>query len=1146
MRWKRVFVVFLILGCATPGWPQGSLGGLTGAVSDPTGAAVPGAAVRITNLETGAEVMVQSSSEGAYQASALPPGRYRLTASKPGFKTVSQEPVVVSTATVSTVNIRMAVGEVNESVTVSATGVQLQTASPEIGTVMPAKAMLDLPISLGGAATTGATGRRQIENFIFLTPGVTGTQWQKSINGAPGFSQDVLIDGIDMQNIGAPGFIAESSPPYEAVEEFKVQNTLYPAEYGLGFGVLNFTLKSGTNRFHGDLFEFLRNDKFDARSFFSSQKPSIRQNEFGGTIGGPVILPKYNGKDRTFFFFTYSGFRLHGGLPTPGRVSLPTMQERNGDFSDYPFPLFDPSTTRPDGKGGSMRDPFPGNLIPASRFSAVAQRTLPLLPAPDFAGSYFNNYVDRSNQPSSDNDWSLKVDHAINSKQHLSGAYWWVHGNTQINGPVGGVLNPGYRNTPTTAGGYRFNHEYTITPTLVNHAGFGYTPTSPTWSRWTLDPRLGNQTLKIPGIPLDSHGYPQLSFSALYPSLGNANNNGTDPQFFQNWTGVDDLSWVKGRHQRKFGFEFRRREMTLLDRRNEGGTFNFNAFSTSQPDSADFAKNGNAFASFLLGEVYSASRAVPAPIRHFADSMGAFYVDDTIKVTSRFTLTLGLRYEIPEYAKEKQGLISFLDLTQPNPAAGGRPGALVFLGQGQGRTGSLDIFGSYHKSLSPRFGATYAVDTHTVVRLGYGIFRIYPNYGRLNGCNFWCSGFGLQPAVTSTDQGVTSAFALDAGFPASPVNPPVFDPALNNNGTVSYINENAYRPALMQSWTVDVQRDLPFGIMLDLAYVGSKTNGLWTGLENINQVNPQYLSLGQTLLADINSPQAAAAGMTAPYPGFRGSVAQALRPYPQFTAVSDMYQPTGYNQYHSLQMRLQKRYSNGLSFLGAYTLSKNIGVPGSDTFGDTAGGGGQMAIDTYNRKLEKALASIDQTHVFIFSWNYELPVGRGKKFLSGAHPLVNKLLGGWQLNSIETYRSGIPIAVGGGPTIPLFGGGNRPNWISPNVRTSVPMSQFDPAKNRYLDINAFSQPAPFTFGNAPLRLPSVRTPFYYNEDFSVFKNVFFRESAYVQFRAEFYDIFNRVVFGGPAANINNPNTFGIIGSQANTPRIIQFGMKLIF
>jgi hypothetical protein len=245
-------------------------------------------------------------------------------------------------------------------------------------------------------------------------------------------------------------------------------------------------------------------------------------------------------------------------------------------------------------------------------------------------------------------------------------------------------------------------------------------------------------------------------------------------------------------------------------------------------------------------------------------------------------------------------------------------------------------------------------------------------------------------------------------------------------------------------------------------------------------------------------------------------------------------------------MRLQKRYSAGLSFLGAYTLAKNIGNPGGDIFGDTAGGGGARAMDTYNRKLEKTVVSGDQTHIFIMSWNYELPFGRNKKFLAGVSSVVDKIVGGWQINAIQTYRSGMPIGVGGGGTIPLFGGGNRPNWMSADVRSSVSMGSFDPGRDRYLNISAFSQPALYTFGNAPPRMPHVRTPFYYNEDVSFFKNVYFTESVHLQFRAEMYDIFNRVVFGGPAASINNPTTFGIIGSQANTPRLIQFALKLIF
>jgi hypothetical protein len=1142
----RILVVISILLRSVLG--QGNLGGLTGRVTDSSGASVPDVSIQIRNVETGQETKAGTSSDGAFLASSLAPGLYRVVVSKTGFRTAVRESVLVSTATVTTADFVLEVGSTSESITVSGSDVQLQTTSAELGTLMPTKAILDLPISMGGAATTGATGRRQIENFMFLTPGVTGTQWNKSINGAPGFSQQVLIDGIDMQNIGAPGFIAEASPPYEAVEEFKIQNTLYPAEFGGGFGVMNFTMRSGTNAFHGGLFEFFRNEALDSRTFFGgSRKALLRQNEFGGTLGGPVLLPGYNGRDKTFFFFAYSRFELRGGVPVGQFVTLPTALQRSGNFSDYPFPIYDPATTAPDGSGAFRREPFANNQIPPSRLSAVAQRVLPLIPQPDLPG-FFNNYLSRQNQPSTDDDWSLKIDHQLTSDQRLSGAYWWVRGKTTINGPVAGELNPGFRVTPTTASGLRLNHSYSITPTLLNRVGFGYTPTSPTWSRWLLDEREGNKVLQIPGISETSRGYPVLNFNGPtpYAGLGNSANNGTDPQFFQNWSVADDAAWVKGRHQFKFGGSFRYRRMTVQDRRNEGGTFTFNALSTSQPNSADFARFGNPFASFLLGEVYSANAAVPAPTRQYNDQFLAAYFEDVFKVSSRLTLSLGLRYELPFYVRERDGIISFLDPTRPNPAAGNLPGGLVFLGEGPGRTGSNEIIPGYNIGFSPRLAITYAMDRKTVIRTGYGIFRVETAVGRMNSCQFWCSGFGLQPSYTSTDSGVTSAFPLDRGFPPNPVLPPVFDPALNNNGSVTMINGDANRMAFSQSWTFAIQRELPFGINLDLAYVGTKSSGTWTGLSVPNQLHPSYLSLGQTLNANINSAAAAAANIRPPYPGFTGSVAQALRAFPQFTNIDDVYQPTGYNFYNSVQLRAQKRHSSGLSFLVAYTLAKNIGFPGGDIFGDVGGGGGARGIDTYNRKLEKSVVGSDQTHVLITSWSYDLPFGRGKQFLSGSGRVMNALVGGWAFNAIHSYRSGTTIAVGGGPALPLFGGANRPNWISADVRSPVSMSDFDPARDRYLNINAFSQPPLFTIGNAPPRMPHVRIPAFLNEDFSLFKNIGITEALTLQIRGEAYNVLNRVVFGGPAANINNPATFGIIGSQANTPRLIQLGAKLIF
>jgi hypothetical protein len=1141
-------LVMMCLCLAVSAFAQGNLGGVTGIVSDASGAGVPDVTIKVISTATGRVSEAISGQGGTYTVPALIPGAYRIEAEKAGFRKTIVENVTVQTATVGTVDVTLQIGNIVESVTVNSANLELQTTNAEIGTTVETKALLDLPISLGGAAMTGASGRRQIENFLFLTPGVTGNQWNKSINGAPAFSSEVLIDGLDMQNLGAPGFIADSAPPYEAISEFKVQNTLYPAEFGLGYGVENFTMKSGTNEFHGDLFELLRNDKFDARGFFNSSKPPLRQNEFGGTIGGPVILPGYHNRSRTHFFFAYSGFRLRGGLPQGNLVSIPTMQERTGDFSDYPYPIFDPGTTRSDGKGGFVRDPFVGNIIPQGRLSQVAQRLAALIPPPDIPGAYFNNYVDRSNQPADEDDWSVKIDHQLTSKQQITGSFWWAKADLTVNGALAGPLNPGFRQTPTRGGGLRLNHVYSISPTVLNHLGFGYTPTKPTWTYWLKDSRKGNETLQIPGIPADANGYPEFYFdNPAYSSLGNAQENGFDPQNYRNWTINEDLNWTKGKQTLKFGFQYRYRSNKAADLDNRAGLFYVTSLGTSQPNDPNYSIFGNSFASLMLGQIDSSSRQQSAPTQLFRDSLFSWYVDDNFRLTKRFTLSLGLRYELPRYIEEEQGRTSVLDLARPNPGAGGRPGALKFQGDGTGRTGTSNIFGEYHMAFAPRLGLTYALNERTVIRAGYGIFRLYPNYGRINSGIFWNSGFGATLAVASTNSGIAPAFNLDQGFPLADLNLPNFDPAQNNNGSATYVNSKANRPAFMQSWTLDIQRQLPYGMMLDTAYVASRTTGTWTGLENINQVDPKYLSLGGTLRSDINSPEAAAAGIGSPYPGFSGSVGQALRPYPQYTTIWDMFQPTGYSTYHSLQLRLQKNLSNGLSFLTSYTLSKNIGVQGSDTFGDPFGGGGATALDTFNRKLDKAILGIDQTHVFVLSWNYEVPIGRGKRFGSNLNPVVNAVIGGWQLNSIERYQSGVPIAVSGGGNIPLFGGGNRPNWISDKVRTDMSMSDFDPAKDLYLNINAFGEPAPFTFGNAPKRLPNVRRPALYNEDFSLFKKFGLgHESRFLEFRAEFFNVLNRVVFGGPATNVNSPSTFGTIGSQGNEPRVVQFALKLLF
>src|SRR5258708_16370390 len=414
-------IVALLGVTALGAFAQGNLGGLTGVVADTSSAVVPEVKITLTSEQTNVSHSVIADNSGAYSVRGLQPGTYRLEAEKTRFRKYVQENVATLTATVTTLDILLSVGAVSESITVTTGGVTLQTTSPEVSTVLERRAILDLPIQVGGsAATTAASGRRQPENFIFLTPGVSGIPWSKNINGSPDFSQEVLYDGISAQLAVTPGFLAQTSPPYDAVEEFKVQNSLSPAEYGRGFGVINFTLRSGSNQYHGGLFEFFRNDKLDSRPFFAAARPRVRYNEYGGPVRGHGRSPPhYKGKDKTFFNFNYTGLRNQPAA-NGTFVSLPTKAFLQGDFTGYRdgtgalIPIFDPATTGPDG----ARTPFAGNIIPANRFSTVAKNVLPLIPKPDFPG-YFNNFLNRTPNPIKDYSWALKLAHNITSNQLL-------------------------------------------------------------------------------------------------------------------------------------------------------------------------------------------------------------------------------------------------------------------------------------------------------------------------------------------------------------------------------------------------------------------------------------------------------------------------------------------------------------------------------------------------------------------------------------------------------------------------------------------------------------------------------------------------------------------------------------------------------
>ncbi|MEX2262795.1 MAG: carboxypeptidase regulatory-like domain-containing protein [Bryobacteraceae bacterium] len=1140
----RILVSSQVLVCMLYG--QGNLGGLTGVVSDTSGSVVPEVALTMQNLETNASFRVASDERG-YSFRALPPGLYRLQAEKAGFKRFVREQVSILTATTIELPVTLEVGAVTDSVTVSADVIALQTTSPEVSTVLQRRQILDLPIQAGtGAITTAASGRRQPEAFIFLTPGVTGNQWGKSVNGSPEFTQEMLIDGISAQLAGNPGFLAQSAPPYEAIEEFKVQNTLFPAEFGRGLGVINFTLKSGTNQFHGGLFELFRNDKLDARQFFASQRSIVRFNEAGGSLGGPLWIPKlYNGKDRTFWNFNYTYVRnappINGNL-----VSIPPAEFRQGDFSRYLdsagalIPIYDPVTTTDTG----ARQPFPGNIIPSARASQVAQRAFALIPQPDAAGAYVNNFVHRGANYTEDDIWSLKADHLINERHRVTFSTWHSLNDGFVRsefGEAGGPLGLWFLSN-IRGRNYRANYDQTISPSLLHHAGFGYTFSDPTRQR---DARRGNEIIRMPGVDPDAPGFPAFAVANPYGGLtiGNSNQQPNDPSANISYVFVDNFTWIKGKHQLKFGGEFRLLRFDNFAGTDTGGLsglYNFSHLSTSNLVDPRQNNLGNGWASFYLGQVFSAQRLIPAPERKMQHEFYVWFVEDVLRLSRNLTLTVGLRHEIPTVVFERNYRQSYLDLAAPNTGAGGRPGALAFLAEGE------RLAPAYRRAFSPRLGIAYSINPKTVIRTGFGLFWSPTNatsIGRLS--RYFNSGFSFTQEFPQLTSGRVPALLLDQGPAPFTGSLPDTSPTLLNNNIIDFLNPGANKPGYTSSWTFNVQRELPGQVMAEVGYVGQRSIALPGGLENINQVPSEHLRLGNTLNAGITSQAAQDAGIFAPYPGFTGSVAQALRPFPQFTDIRNLLQPTGWNNYQSLQVRVQRRLSNGLSMLAAYTFSKNFIHGGGYTgWGDDASNA--RPLNTENRSAEKRLAQFDIPNNFVLSWSYELPFGRGKKWLGGTGRGLNLFVGGWQLNAIHEYRSGTPFGVGGGGPIPLFGGGNRPNRVAGvNPLTGISHSSFDPGRDRYLNIDAFSQPAPFTFGTAAANYGDMRTFGFRNENLSILKNFAVTEGHAIQFRAEFFNAFNHVNFGGVQANLNAPANFGRITSAA-PPRSIQLVLKYVF
>ena len=1140
---------------------QSNSGNIQGTVSDSTGAALPKATVTVRNLDTGATVSTETTDAGLYSAPNLPPGRYALTVEAPNFKKYVREGVTVPTGTTVTLDIQMQLGMVSENVVVSADASQLESATSDIGSTVQSSLVANLPLEVSG------TIRNPVQ-FITLTPGFVGgvandpgsnSSDDFKVNGGQEGGTDVLVDGVSISLV-SPNTQWNKGVSTDGVQEFKVLQSNFSAEFGeSGDGIVSLTMKSGTNEFHGSVYDYLRNRALDANSWKNNtlgQPKSVNtQNDFGATAGGPIFIPKlYHGQNKSFFFFDYEGFRFRTG--GTGVDSFPNEAFRKGDFSSL-LPgaqLYDPTT----------HAAIPGNVLtndPNFTPSAVMTNVFALLPATN--GGLTNNVIDHTISSTSANLFDVKIDHILSDKHRVSGGFDYDNtktGGTSDLGPIFGSSTP--QNTRYA----RFGDTYIFNSSVVNQFLFGFSRRF----RGEVSNSLGQgYPAKIGLKGVQNTTFPCIKFIGT-PYQEQLNNCG-DSEFADNVYQLNDsVSWVKGKHNFKFGGGVRMLQFNVRRLTQSSGEFDFNAAQTSNNGAG-----GNAVASSLFGlsDTTTLNYGNFSGVRYKDFS---FYGQDSYKLASRLTLNYGLRYDIDLPATEAFDRFSMVDPTLPNPGAGGILGAYTYFGTGTGRNGRKRPQDVYGKAIGPRLGFAYSVNSKTVLRGGYGIF-----YEPLKEGSFADQdglGFFNRQTVNVTNGGPTQ---IDNGVTRiSPDSGPFTPEAQNGSNGVIYVAANSGRPADIQTWNLDVQRQLMSNLALSVAYVGSKGTHL-PALDIIpNQVNPSFLSLGSeltmnaTCLSNNGCPKAIAAGVKLPYPTFSGNINQLLRPFPQygdFNQEDNSFTPdrTGNSTYHAMQLQLNKRFAQGLSFLVSYTVSKNI------TDADSAGPGVSGFIGTnsfigqnsYDRKAEKAVSQLDTPQSLVASFFYELPVGHGKRYLN-AGGAMDRVVGGWYVSGIASYKSGTPTTVygpcGGTAGDVLFAGCHLTGLARVNVISGVNetnKSNLNPSTTPFWNPSAFTVAAPFTFGNEPRSLASARTFGGRNEDFTLGKRTrIVGEKANIDFRASFFNVFNRHIYSAPsgfAPNLATP--FQPVGSpgcpgplacgfgavtDSSGPRTIQFGLKI--
>jgi hypothetical protein len=1187
VRSTTIYLVsFLALAMSPCLVAQSNNASIDGEITDPSGGVVTGATVVLQSKDTSASTTVVSDGSGLYSFRNVVPGTYHLKVTAAGFGAYVQDGLLVRVGYPIRQNIGLKLEATTQNVEVVADASALNFENAEIRGSIDPQVIEQVPLLVSGSIRSAA-------NFASLLPGVvrgSGDVTGAHINGSQSQTGVVVLDGISLYNSsgiqGLTGAALDFPQSPDLISEFQVLTSNYDVQYGSAAGVTVENVKSGTNSFHGTAYEFNRNSSFNATRWGAADRTQDIENDFGGNFGGPLKLPFWKSRDhKTFFFTNFEGFKIRGGVNRQ-TLSLPSVSEQAGDFRDWVdssgalIPIYDPATTRANPAFNSSQDVGPGNLpFLRDQFmgcdgttpnvicatdprlqNSLAKQWFQFLPTLTSAGP-LNNYLAPPTPDFLGTDaytFTEKIDEYIGSRDHISEMFFYKYlPETRFSTLPATISNSGTSFKRTSV--LRLNWDHTFSPSLLNHVAFGFQ--NDKFYGGGVDGNAAGDLPQIPGVA--SHDYPpQIAFSTAFAGYGTG---AGDPKI-QPWLAPayivnDTLSLTKGKHTISVGGDMRFSQNSPTFLSNQSGKF---TFAPSETGLLGLDNSGSEIASFLLEQVdageatFYTSTVIDARNKSFS-----LFAGDTWRTTSKLTLTAGLRWEVDPPALDANDRFSYFDPTLANPGADGLLGAVAFAGSGNGRSGKRFPEDTWFGGFAPRIGLAYALTPKTVIRSGYGMFFDNASMPGYDG-GITQDGYNTHAVFGSSQGGLQAAFVLSNGMPQTFPVPPQLTSTFDNGGFAPiYRAKNANRLPYAQQWNLTVEHEFTGSDYVSASYVGTKGTRLLSQIDPINALNPTYLSMGQQLNDEFQPGQTELDGVPVPFADFATtmtgcapSVAQALLPFPQYCdAIQGRNENEGSSIYHSFQLKAEHRFSKGMWALLTYTNSKLI--TSSDA---TENIYGPHIFSPFEKSRYRSLAIEDVPQALNFAYNYEIPLGHGKRWLNQGGAL-SAIASGWTFNGVYRVQSGIPFEI-------IKSGCNIPDQLratclpalqagaSPFIQS---MNDIDVSKPIF-DLASFEPASNFNFytGNGP-RVQNFRQPGYSDFDIGLQKLIHVSERVTFQLRGDAFNVLNAHHFNsvgtslqgggvGSAAFDNDTAspTFGSWNGVVTSPRNIQVSGRISF